>query len=911
MRIAILGGDGYLGWATAMHLSAAGHDIAVCDNFLRRRLNAEFASEPLFPVPDLTERAAVWEKHTGRSISVATGDLTDWEFARSFIEGCSPQAIVHYAELPSAPFSMANQRCSALALHNNLGVTHNLIHAVHELCPNAHIIKLGTMGEYGTPNIDIEEGWIEIDHKGRRDRFLYPRQGGSLYHTTKIMDTDLLWFYVRAWNLRVTDLMQGPVYGATTEESSIDPALMPHFSYDGVFGTVLNRFIVQAVANIPLTVFGRGTQRRGFLNIKDTVQCIRLVAEAPPAPGELRICNQFVDVFSVLDLAERVADAASAVGIGVTIDHLANPRMEAETHYYEPIHSALPALGLEPHHLTQDVLIEMLGVVRSFRDRIDTRHVLPTIRWDRQAASVTAPVGAMGRTAPRRQGKAEDGTLAPARSGVEIAAPDAYRLAVFLAARFGADTIIDIGRRCLSDEFPRALAATTLGLGPDADRRRRLLSKHRWIAPDIWSGHALELSPEVLSRSVVVCANLLEDLPDPIALIRRLVTMSKHALAIIITTPERATAPGASSGSQSNPAARGWTLSTFLRLLKQHGIRPTCSGLTASSDLAGDKRNIVVVIDHCPLEAGRAVPAEFRPLALMATYNDHDIAPQVVAKLLDDGVDVYVRDNWSSDETFEQLSAMARTRPGLSVGRFPEHGPSPYHDYLGLLGWKEQVAARHSGRWIVSVDSDEIRGSPWADVSFRGGLYICELMGFTAADLTVLNFCPVVDGFGPGVDPEQWFRHFEFGRSSHHFHQIKTWRQGKEQVNLRQSGGHEARFEGRKIFPYKFLLKHYSLRSTAQARRKVFTDRRPRYSPVTRARGWHTQYDHFGEDDKILRNPSSLIAFDDEGRSEYVVELVSGIGVDRAVAESSTVDDIAVAAGAAALTDSGTDRHHG
>jgi len=381
MKVAILGGDGYLGWATAMHLSLAGHDVTVCDNFLRRRLNAQFGSQPLFPVPDLAERAHVWRQRTKRCIAVTVGDLTDWDFTRSFIEECAPDAIIHYAELPSAPFSMANQRSSALTLHNNLGVTHNVIHAVHEVCPDAHIVKLGTMGEYGTPNIDIEEGWIEVQHKGRHERFLYPRQGGSLYHTTKIMDTDMLWFYVRAWKLRVTDLMQGPVYGMITAESSTEPALMPHFSYDAVFGTVINRFIVQAVAGIPLTVFGRGTQRRGFLNLEDTLQCVRLVMETPPPPGELRICNQFVEVFSVLDLAERVAQAAGERGLTVKIDHLDNPRMEAETHYYNPTHTTLRELGLQPHCLSTEVLTQMIDIVWSQRSHIDTSHILPTIRW--------------------------------------------------------------------------------------------------------------------------------------------------------------------------------------------------------------------------------------------------------------------------------------------------------------------------------------------------------------------------------------------------------------------------------------------------------------------------------------------------------------------------------------------------
>ena len=381
MRILVLGGDGYLGWATAMHLSAQDHEVCVCDNYLRRELNAQFGSEPLFPIPMLETRVEAWRAVSNKKIMFEIGDVASWDFLRDLVKRFQPDAIVHFAELPSAPFSMLNRDCAALVMQNNLGTTLNIAHAVHEICPQAHIVKLGTMGEYGTPNIDIEEGWLDIAHKGRRDKFLYPRQGGSLYHTTKIMDTDLLWFYVRAWKLRVTDLMQGPVYGVTTDECRHDPALMPHFSYDAVFGTVINRFVVQAVTGTPLTVYGSGTQRRGFIDIKDTLQCVRLVLENPPAVGELRICNQFVEVFSVLELAERVARAAGRLDIAATLRHLANPRREPEHHYYNPAHSTLPQLGLRPHPLTDDVNAEMIEIVRRYRDRIDLRHILPDITW--------------------------------------------------------------------------------------------------------------------------------------------------------------------------------------------------------------------------------------------------------------------------------------------------------------------------------------------------------------------------------------------------------------------------------------------------------------------------------------------------------------------------------------------------
>ncbi|MBF0353678.1 MAG: NAD-dependent epimerase/dehydratase family protein [Alphaproteobacteria bacterium] len=381
MRILILGGDGYLGWPTAMNLAAHGHEIIVADNYLRRSLCRETSSEPLFEVPNLQDRAVHWFERTGQKISVAIGNLADWTFAAGVFEQFLPEAVIHYAEQPSGPYSMMNRGAAATTLNNNLGTTFNVIFAVKEFCPDCHIIKLGTMGEYGTPNIDIEEGWLDIKHKGREGRFLFPRQAGSLYHTTKIMDTDLLWFYVRNWGLRVTDLMQGPVYGMETEESGVDQRLMPFFNYDEIFGTVLNRFVVQAVAGFPLTVYGAGGQTRGFLNIKDTLSCVKLAALTPPDKGQLRIFNQFTEVFSVNDLASHVQRAGRLLGYDVMIKSIANPRQELEEHYYNPAHTGLLELGLEPHLLTDNVLAGMLETVARNADRIDQRKFLRGVKW--------------------------------------------------------------------------------------------------------------------------------------------------------------------------------------------------------------------------------------------------------------------------------------------------------------------------------------------------------------------------------------------------------------------------------------------------------------------------------------------------------------------------------------------------
>ena len=381
MKTLILGGDGYLGWPTAMHLAAHGHDVAVVDNYLRRKICREEDCEPLFEVPNLDARVRLWQSETGDQIPVFIGDLCEWDFVEEVFRRFAPEAVVHYAEQPSAPYSMLNRRGATLTIENNLLVTANIIFAVREFAPQAQIVKIGTMGEYGTPNIDIEEGWIDIAHKGRCHKFLYPRQASSLYHTTKIMDTDLLWFYVRMWDLRATDLMQGPVYGIHTDETAERPRLLPFFNYDEIFGTVLNRFIVQAVANYPLTVFGKGGQTRGYINIKDTIQCVRLSVETPAAAGELRIFNQFVETFSVNQLAEKVRRVGRRFGLPVEVKSIANPRKEAEEHYYNPAHTGLLELGLEPHYLTDDVLGEMIETVLLHRERINRESIFRGVKW--------------------------------------------------------------------------------------------------------------------------------------------------------------------------------------------------------------------------------------------------------------------------------------------------------------------------------------------------------------------------------------------------------------------------------------------------------------------------------------------------------------------------------------------------
>jgi UDP-sulfoquinovose synthase len=383
VRILVLGGDGYLGWPTAMHFAARGHEVIVLDNYLRRECARATRSEALIPTPNLDDRAEIFESQTGKRIEVRIGDCTDYRLMSRLFQEHVPDAVIHYAEQPSAPYSMMGYEQAHKTLRNNLEATFNTIWACVEFAPDCHIVKLGTMGEYGTPEIDIEEGWLEVEHKGRKDTFLYPRAAGSLYHTTKVLDTDLLWFYVRTYGLRVTDLMQGPVYGISTPECDLDERLLPNFHYDDIFGTVVNRFVVQAVAGIPLTVYGKGGQKRGYLNLNDTLQCVELAVKSPVPSGELRILNQFTERFSVNELADRVQQAGQALSLGVEIESIENPRKEKEEHYYNAAHSGLLELGLEPHFMDEAVLQGMLETVMRHRERIDRSIIMPRVRWNK------------------------------------------------------------------------------------------------------------------------------------------------------------------------------------------------------------------------------------------------------------------------------------------------------------------------------------------------------------------------------------------------------------------------------------------------------------------------------------------------------------------------------------------------
>jgi UDP-sulfoquinovose synthase len=381
MRILILGGDGYLGWPTAMRFSSRGHDVHVVDNGLRRRVHEEAGSDSLTPIPPLADRVAAWKELTGREIRSTEGDLTEWPTVERIFRGFEPEAVVHYGELPSAPYSMKGRDQAVFTQTNNVVNTLNVIYAIRDLAPECHLVKLGTMGEYGTPNIDIEEGFIEIRHNGREDYLPFPKVPGSMYHLSKVHDSHNIHFASRVWGLRATDLNQGVVYGIQTDETAIDDRLLTRFDYDDVFGTALNRFCLQAVIGHPLTVYGKGGQTRGYLNIVDTLQCVELAVLHPAQAGEFRVFNQFTEQFSVWQLAELVQKAGAEVGIDVTVEPIDNPRIEAEEHYYNATHTKLLDLGLRPHLLNETLIESMFSIIERFKDRVIADHILPRDRW--------------------------------------------------------------------------------------------------------------------------------------------------------------------------------------------------------------------------------------------------------------------------------------------------------------------------------------------------------------------------------------------------------------------------------------------------------------------------------------------------------------------------------------------------
>ncbi|RPF54812.1 NAD-dependent epimerase/dehydratase family protein [Abyssicoccus albus] len=381
MRIIVAGGDGFCGWPTALYLSKQGHDVSIIDNLVRRDIDDELHSNSVTPIAPLEERVEKWKEITGKEIRTYIGDLNHYDFLTQVFKQERPEAFVHFAEQRSAPYSMIDRAHAVYTQSNNVLGNLNVLYAIKELAPDCHLIKLGTMGEYGQPNIDIEEGYIEIEHKGRKDTLPYPKQPGSFYHLTKVHDTHNIMFACKIWGIRATDLNQGIVYGLNTDETRMDPVLTNRLDYDGVFGTALNRFLIQAAIGHDITVYGSGSQTRAFLNIKDTVRCIEIAANNPAEQGEFRVFNQFTESFSVKELAEMTKKVAEQKGLTATISNIENPRVEKENHYYNAVNTKLIDLGLEPHLLTDEVLDEILTDALQYKERIIQDNVIPKVKW--------------------------------------------------------------------------------------------------------------------------------------------------------------------------------------------------------------------------------------------------------------------------------------------------------------------------------------------------------------------------------------------------------------------------------------------------------------------------------------------------------------------------------------------------
>jgi UDP-sulfoquinovose synthase len=397
MRTLILGIDGYIGWSLAMHLAKRGHIVSGIDNFARRANVQNLGSQSAIPILDMEERLSAFKRIHGKNISFFEGDLLDYNFLADVVKQTHPDCIVHLAEQPSAPFSMIDRNHAVYTQHNNIEGTLNVLYAMKEFVPESHLVKLGTMGEYGTPDIDIPEGFFEIEFRGRKDILPFPRQPGSLYHLSKVHDSANIMFACRVWKLCSTDIMQGVVYGTRTQEM-VDDSLMTRFDFDESFGTVINRYCAEAVVGLPLTPYGQGKQKRGFIDLVDSIQCLTLAIENPAAKGEYRVFNQLDEVYSIAELAERVVKSARKLGIDVKIKNLQNPRIEKEQHYYKVDHERLRKLGFNPIRTLEETLAIMLKDLSKYRYRVleKSEVILPKTTWHRSVANDVAETSSQG-----------------------------------------------------------------------------------------------------------------------------------------------------------------------------------------------------------------------------------------------------------------------------------------------------------------------------------------------------------------------------------------------------------------------------------------------------------------------------------------------------------------------------------
>ena len=384
MRVLITGVDGYLGWALSIYLSRRGHEVAGIDNYLRRAWVGEMGSQSAIPISKMADRLMAYRQNMGQNLRFYKGDLKDYNFVLNAYKSFRPEAIVYLGEMPSATFSMIDVHHAVFTQNNNIIGTLVTLYAMRETVPECHLVKLGTMGEYGTPNIDIPEGFFEIEYRDRKDRLMFPRRAGSWYHQSKVHDTHNVEMACRLWGLRSTDIMQGVVFGTRIDEMGDDERLRTRFDFDQCFGTAINRFCAQAVIGLPLTPYGVGKQCRGFIPLRDSMQCITLAVENPPKPGEYRTFNQFEEVYSIMELVEKVQRVGNKLDLNVQIHPVENPRIELEEHYYNPDHQHLLDLGYKPTHDMEAELEIMFKDLMPYRNRIESREEaqFPDIRWD-------------------------------------------------------------------------------------------------------------------------------------------------------------------------------------------------------------------------------------------------------------------------------------------------------------------------------------------------------------------------------------------------------------------------------------------------------------------------------------------------------------------------------------------------